>query len=157
MAWTDLPAYTAGSKITAAMLELLRGNFKAIGDPWTSYTTTWTASSVNPSIGNGSLNGFYAQTGKWVRFRIFLDYGSTTNAGTGDWFFTLPVASIAVRGALGNAVCYNGSLLYPRLAYSVNATTMVVSDFTPTRITGTVPFTWNSNSELNIIGQYEVA
>jgi hypothetical protein len=160
MTWTDpsTAPWLAGHEPTSAeLIAHVTNNLKMLGDAWGSYSPTWSASGTAPAIGNGTLNGFYMQVGKWVRARIFLDYGTTTTAGTGTWQFTLPVASVVGRGSLGTAVCYDGGVLYPRLAYQNGTSTLVLSDFTPTRVGATNPFSWNSSSELNIMMQYEAA
>ncbi len=56
-----------------------------------TYTPTWTASVVNPSLGNGTLSGTFFQRGRTVNVIVQLVIGSTTTLGTGDWFFTLPI------------------------------------------------------------------
>ena len=89
MAWTDLSPYTVG-RFTAAMAELLRGNFKAIGDPWTAYTPSWTSSGTAPAVGNGTLTGAWISAGKLATVRIVLLSGTTTTYGTGVYNFTLP-------------------------------------------------------------------
>ncbi len=61
----------------------------AINTAWTSFTTTWTASS-NPSIGNGSISGAYKLFGKMLWFTIMIALGSTTNIGSGAYGFTIP-------------------------------------------------------------------
>jgi len=61
------------------------------GAAWQSYTPTWTASSVNPTLGNGTLTGAYNKVGKMITARIFLQYGSTTSSGTGAFRWSLPV------------------------------------------------------------------
>lgn len=158
MTWTAPRTYVAGEVITAGILNTdHRDNLKMLGDAWAAYTVTWTSSGTTPTIGNGSLTGATLQVGKWTRFRILLDWGTTTNAGTGTYVFTLPVNSIATRGTVGTAVCYDGSILYPRLAFCNGASTFVVADMVPNRISGTVPFSWNSNSELHVVGEYEAA
>jgi hypothetical protein len=54
----------------------------------------WTATTTNPTIGNGTLTGRYIQLGKLVIYRIYLVGGTTTTLGTGPaYFITLPVAS----------------------------------------------------------------
>lgn len=159
MTWTPPSTPLAGDKFTSPGLWLpeVRDNMLMLSDPWDPYITTWSSSGTAPVIGNGTLQGYVKQIGKWVRARIFLDYGTTTTAGTGTWQFTLPAASVVGRGALGYAVCYDGAILYPRLVYQNGTTTLVVSDMTPTRIGATNPFSWNSSSELNIMMQYEAA
>lgn len=158
MTWTAPRTYVAGEVVTAAILNTdHRDNLKMLSDPWDAYTVTWSSSGTAPAIGNGLLSGFVKQVGKWIRGRIFLDYGTTTTAGTGTWQFTLPATSAVGRGSLGTAVCYDGSVLYPRLVYQNGTGTLVVSDMTPTRIGATNPFSWNSTSELNINFEYEAA
>lgn len=66
--------------------------------PYQSYTPTWTASSTALSLGNGTLVGTYADTGRHIDYRIELTIGNTTNPGTGFWTFGLPVAMSAGVG-----------------------------------------------------------
>ena len=63
---------------------------------WQSYTPTWTASTTNPSIGNGSIVGRYLQIGKTCWFRAYLQFGTTTTAGSGNYSVGLPVASVTI-------------------------------------------------------------
>jgi len=59
-----------------------------------AFTPTWTASSVNPTLGNGTLNGRYFQLApKAIFVRIDLAIGSTTSGGGGTYSFALPVAA----------------------------------------------------------------
>lgn len=158
MAWTDLSPYTVG-RFTAAMAELLRGNFKAIGDPWTDYgtpSTLWATSGTQPTIGNGVLAGRYWAAGKKFEFSISLVIGSTTNVGTGTWSFLLPVSMQNFRCLWGKADCFNGSIV-PRQISGVNATSFTVHSEAGTRLSGTVPFTWSSTHRLDIVGGGEVA
>jgi hypothetical protein len=66
-----------------------------VGSAWSSYTPVWSASSVAPTLGNGTLTGAYTQIGKTCHFRISLTIGSTTALGTGDYTFSLPVTAVA--------------------------------------------------------------
>lgn len=92
MAWTNPRTWTAGERLTAALLNLqVRDNLKAIGDPWDAYTPSWTAATTNPSVGNGSLVGAVRQMGSLVHFRLLLTAGSSTTFGSGAWKMTLPV------------------------------------------------------------------
>lgn len=65
---------------------------KIADEAWSSYTPTWTATSSNPTIGNGTLTGAYLQLGSIVFFRIRVEIGSSTNLGSGLYSFALPVA-----------------------------------------------------------------
>lgn len=75
--------WLAGQRITAERLRAGQG-------VWQPYTPTWTASTINPTIGNGQLVGRYVQVGNTVDFTIRIVWGSTTNAGAGPYDFGLP-------------------------------------------------------------------
>jgi hypothetical protein len=62
---------------------------------WGTYGVIWSATSVNPVLGNGSLTGKYILLGKTVTFRIYLVVGSTTTQGTGVWSFLVPAISVS--------------------------------------------------------------
>lgn len=105
MAWTDPKTWIANVALSAAELnQHLRDNLKAIGDPWQSYTPSWTSSGTNPSIGNGSIVGAYSQAGKLVNFRAQVTIGTTTTFGTGVYFLTTPVAVLPFRWMFTGAV-----------------------------------------------------
>lgn len=156
MTWTVPRTWVAGEIVTAALMNThVRDNEKMLSDAWGPYTVTWTATTTNPSIGNGSLTGAYMQIGSWVRFRISLVFGTTTNAGSGTWAFGLPATPLDAKGPLGTAICFS-TILYPRIAICTG-TTAAVADMTPTRIGPTTPFTWASTHEMHINGEYEAA
>lgn len=157
MAWTAPRTWVAGEIVTAAILNThARDNQKMLSDAWGAYTVTWTAVTTNPILGNGVLAGVYMQVGKWVRFRISLAYGTSTNAGTGTWAWSLPTGPSAVRGSIGTGTCFGGGVIYPRIAFCTG-TTAVLADMTPTRVGPGTPFAWSSSSELHMNGEYEAA
>lgn len=57
---------------------------------WTAFTPTWTCANTAPSVGNGTLAGYYLLTGKTCHLNIYLLFGGTTSGGTGAWTFSLP-------------------------------------------------------------------
>src|SRR4051812_11309895 len=57
---------------------------------WTAFTPAWKATTSNPAIGNGTMNGAYKQIGKTVHVQYYLLMGSTTTFGSGQWQFDLP-------------------------------------------------------------------
>jgi len=69
---------------------------------WQSYTVSWTATTTNPSIGNGTLSGRYVQLGKTVICAVSLTMGSTTTYGSGSWNLSLPKTSA------NNGIYYGG-------------------------------------------------
>ena len=158
MAWTHPDTPLTGDKLTAPDWWVrVRDNLLMLADPWDNYGVVWGSSGTAPAIGNGTLTGVAKIIEHWCRFRILMVYGTTSTAGTGTWTWSLPATPIVGRGALGTAVCFGGGILYPRFAYQISTSTLVVSDHTPTRIGGTVPFSWSSTSELNVLGEFEVA
>lgn len=58
---------------------------------WTTFVPTWTASTTNPSIGNGTLTSRWMKVGRTVTWVGNLWCGSTTNGGSGLWNVSLPV------------------------------------------------------------------
>ena len=150
MAWP----FTTGELVTAAHLN-------QISAAWTSYTPTWTATTTNPVIGNGTLSGAYWQVGKTVHFRIYLLAGGTTTYGSGNYRWALPVAPSTVPsfGALGQGTVIDTSAgsRNPRLALYAGSTTIMLADLTPTQVAHNVPFTFASGDEVWITGTYEAA
>ena len=111
MAWTTPRTWVSGEVPTAANFNThVRDNFKAIGDAWGSYTPTWASSGTAPTIGNGTLAGYYLQAGKLVIGRIVLTIGGTTGVGTGSYSMSLPVnAAVTGLAAVGSCGFYDNS------------------------------------------------
>lgn len=61
-----------------------------------TYTPTWTATTTNPTIGNGTLSGRYWQDGPTVRGVINLTIGSSTGLGSGNYLWQLPTNVIGL-------------------------------------------------------------
>ena len=78
------------SDVNEDFLGISNGSEMHYNAAWTSYTPTWTATTSNPAIGNGTLTGRYLLMGKTVYVRIYLQYGSTSTAGSGNWKWALP-------------------------------------------------------------------
>lgn len=75
----------------------------------TSYTPTWSASTTNPTLGNGTIAGRYFRMGRYVFFNIFVVGGSTTTGGSGAYSFSLPTA--AATTAANNPVGFMTGIL----------------------------------------------
>lgn len=61
---------------------------------WQSYTPSWTGSGSNPSIGNGIILGRWKYIdNKTALIRIYIELGSTTTVGSGNYSFSLPVTT----------------------------------------------------------------
>ena len=114
---------------------------------WQSYTVSWTASTTNPSIGNGILNGRYVQIGKTVMGTIEMIVGSTTTYGSGGWYFSLPKAVASNAFLTGNWVVVDASpfKFYAGLlrAYgSESKITQFIRDAGVYWVDATTPHTW---------------
>lgn len=153
----------AGGTPTAAWGDILNDNFAYIGAAWTAFTPTWTAVTTNPAIGNGTLTGAYRQFGKslWVAF--YIEAGSTTTFGSGEWILTLPNSLSSVAGRkqmLGGFIEDSSSANRYPIAGVINASATTVSRMASnasTGITATVPFTWAASDYLILEGILEVA
>jgi hypothetical protein len=164
MAWTTPRTWVSGEVVTAALLNThLRDNLNAIANLWTTYTPTWGSSGTAPAIGNGTLAGRYAQSGKVVNYEVLMLAGSTTTFGTGTWTFTLPVSGRApttfrpmgivrmVDVSLSNV--YNGFVTSNDGAVVAAST----SASPAASVSATVPFTWANTDYAYLAGTYEAA
>ncbi len=131
---------------------------------WTAYTPTWTATSVNPAIGNGSISGRYkALDSKTYAIQIKLAIGSTTTPGTGTWEFSLPsvtsgsfaqvlhglIADAGTRFYIATGVINNGSTKTNYILYQADSTGVGT-------VTHNTPITWASGDEIYLDGLIEV-
>lgn len=163
MSWTDPRTWVSGEVPTAAQFNAhLRDNFKAIGDPWQSYTPTWAAATTNPSIGNGSVAGRYIQAGNLIIFSATITAGSTTNFGSGAWTLTAPVPATALprifqgiaNDADGGLYPVYGILQADSTTFDLRRNPTTAGSFLQAVQAGQ-PFTWASGDQFNISGTYE--
>ena len=94
MALTAPSTWTAGISPTAAFFNTeIRDQFNALLAAPTAYTPTWTASTTNPTIGNGTITGEWWTIGnKFLHVVITITLGSTTTVGSGNYSIGLPAA-----------------------------------------------------------------
>ena len=101
MAWTDPKTWSTNDVLSASDLNTyLRDNERAIGK-LTSYTPVWTASTTNPAIGNGTIQGRYIALEEWCYVNIMIVCGTTTTGGGGVYTVTLPFAAASLIGGAG--------------------------------------------------------
>lgn len=94
--WNEQHAFSADNVVSASLVA---------SGAYVSYTPSWTGSTGNPTLGNGSLIGRYTRRGDRVKGYVELTYGSTTANGTGSIRFSLPVTAAAGEGdQLGEAL-----------------------------------------------------
>jgi hypothetical protein len=130
-----------------------------------SYTPTWTATTTNPTLGNGTLTGSYMQVGNLIAFTISLEFGSTTSGGTGNWRFALPFAlnfnrqSLICQGkALDLGVRWYTNLIGDSADPNTASTISIINpDSTDgDYLTATYPMTWGTSDALYVQGLYRI-
>lgn len=133
-----------------------------IEGPGVTYTPTWTAASVNPAIGDGTISGWYTRNGNVITATITVVMGGTTTFGTGEYIFSLPVATtVTDRNFVGAVHALDSGNAYRAgscvLAPGVDADTVrCYGDAGSTGYSPTVPHTWASGDTLNISITYIV-
>jgi hypothetical protein len=131
------------------------------GGAWTTYTPVWTATTTNPTMGNGGAEGYYSLTGKQVMFSIEINVGSTTKRGVGSYRFTLPVPPATNRRqvAAANILRY-GVVEYPGVAVISGGRIDHIDIATSTAgqyLSHSVPATLPTGSLISVTGCYEAA
>lgn len=89
----------------------------AVVTDWQDFVPIWEASTSNPSIGNGILQGQYRRIGDSAEIIITVKIGTTTNIGSGSYAFYLPSGlnidtdklTDVVLTSLGSASVYDSS------------------------------------------------
>jgi hypothetical protein len=157
MAWTSPRTWVAAEIPTAATLNThIRDNFKAIGDPWTSYAPT----VGNMTVGNATVTAGYLEAGKKVEFWIKLVFGSTS-VMTASPTFTLPVnapvRTVVARVLMFDTSAASGSAY--KFGSGTNSTTssLLIRDDASASISSTSPFTWATGDEIIISATYEAS
>lgn len=154
--FSALNTFSVKPEMTLGLTE--RGRSEAMGE-WTTYTPSWTANSVNPAIGNGTISGRYARVGKTVFFVIFIQAGTTTTFGSGFYLFSTPTTASSLSQNF-NVLLYDASANTRYIGtteffsstsfYAVEATTG--SDVNPA-----APFTFANLDTIRITGFYDEA
>lgn len=148
----------AGKGITVLVYDDTDDRWRVVaheqGD-WLDYTPTWTASTTNPTLGNGTLNVKYYQRGKEVQFEFFLAIGSTTNIGSGTYTFTFPFTINGSQiGFFPGMVLDSGTTRYAALAVPSSTTTFTVGVHgSGTDVAHNSPMTWATGDQLRISGK----
>lgn len=132
---------------------------------WTDYTPTLTASSVNPTVGNGTIAGRYKELDdNTVAIVINWVFGSTSAAGTGTYAFALPggMTSGARVQVLAGILSDEGTRRYVvsgRLGAGATTIDRIgVADASGAHVlSNNVPITWATSDELVLSGTIEIA
>lgn len=122
---------------------------------WVTYTPTLTGTTTNPTVGNGTLTGRWRYMGRQtVQVAVYFTFGSTSNAGSGAWEFTLPSGLTALTG-IGQAGTlalidsgtryFSGSTF---LASGASKFNMPTADGASSQVAHNNPMTWATNDVL---------
>jgi hypothetical protein len=128
---------------------------------WTDYTTVWTASTTNPAIGNGHIDGRYCRTNNLVVFQGIILMGTTTTYGSGVYRISLPINARSANGAVGYAILLDASAGYT--GYTGVGMMVTTSTFefrignAQTIFSPTTPITLNNGDQLRFTLIYEAA
>ncbi|MFF9199954.1 hypothetical protein ACF09L_32585 [Streptomyces sp. NPDC014779] len=151
-----------GSRITAARLAQISGI-------WTPYAVAWTATTTNPAIGNGILEGKYALVGGLCVVRVNVAMGSSTTYGSGQYQFSLPFPAAALGHPdfhwVGTSTALDrAAAWYPGQCRVASGASVVMPISSTTATGGTTtewnsgrPFTWGNTDILNLEVAYEPA
>jgi hypothetical protein len=124
---------------------------------WTPYTTTWSAVTTQPVLGNGTLTARYQLIGKTVNWMIQLNMGTTTTYGAGLWGFSLPLLP-RNHQPVGQVRCFDASastnIIGVAAAHTASVDLMRLLSTAGT-VSPAVPFTWANLDILSMSGSYE--
>lgn len=159
MAWTAPRTWVTGETVTAALLNThVRDNLKAIGDPWTSYTPTF--SGGISAIGNATVVAKYLQAGKLVIGEVKVTMGSTTTFAAAGIAITAP-ANLALQPTMAVGPAYmvdtSAGLGYVGVITPSSATAFAIGYSGTGGVTNTQPFTWAVSDILAFSFTYEAA
>ena len=129
-----------------------------------AYTPALTALGGTPAVGDGTLTGFYSRSGRRVSAGVLFQFGSTSNLGTGETRFSLPVAGGGTSiGQGAGRILDNGTGFLPCTTFvDANGTymTITVASITGapagTALNGTTPITFATGDTIKATVDYWV-
>ena len=121
--------YIANTTVTIATGNIIDKTVIATpyGGAWIAYTPIWTASTTNPTLGNGSISARYQYLGpKTVVLQFRLAPGNTTGLGSGNYSFSLPVSPSAAFFYHGAGLLASLGALPAVIQVASSATTFIM-------------------------------
>jgi hypothetical protein len=157
MAWTAPRTWVAGETVTAAIMNThVRDNLKALGDPWTAYTPTYTGLT----IGNAVVTAKFIQPGKLVIGEVKIVFGSTSTFA-GGFTVSLPVTAAVITVPVGVAYFNDTSAALhrsgPALTQAGGNTVAFIEAGGAGLVSNVIPFTWAVGDTLSFEFEYEAA
>lgn len=167
MALATPRTWVVGEVVTAALLNAqVRDQWNDIIAAWTAYTPSWTSTGTQPSLGNGSISGWYKSVGKLCTAIFEVTFGTTTTFGSGTYGWSLPFTAASPAGA-SSTLAYlgaargHGAAWYAGTAGVTKGTAIarIYSHVAATEWSPTEPVTWTASNTRYISGEitYETA
>lgn len=134
--------------------------YQALTGAWTDWSSTfaWTATSVNPAVGNGTKSAKYIQVGKLVIFTASIIMGTTTTYGTGTWLFSVPFTSATTDLHAGVSWLVDQGTATNRQPGVVRFNTtsnVTITGGSGGPVAAAIPFTWASTDRIGFTLVYE--
>jgi hypothetical protein len=119
MAWVPPRTWGTSETLTAAKMNEISASLDVVGGTtWQTYTPTW-GGATNPTLGNGSIAGWYLEAAGWCDVEFVLTIGSSTTVGTGSYTISIPVAAAsAATVAMGSGLVFDASAATPNNLFS---------------------------------------
>lgn len=160
--------WVVGEVVTAAMQNAeIRDQFNDLIAGGTAFTPSWTATTTNPVIGNGTLVGRSKLIGKMCTATLEGVMGTTTTFGAGTWMFSLPYTAASPGSTsanwawIGSARAHSATTWYTGASAVVKGTAIlrVFSHAAGTEWSPTQPHSWVGASTNYLHAQitYEIA
>lgn len=128
---------------------------------WTNYTPVLTATTTNPTIGNGTINGRWKYLDrKTIALYLKITFGSTSTYGSGTWYVSLPSGLVSANThmqLLIGCIMDNG-VDWKLAAGRINpaSTTICPVPEGGSEVYSTSPMTWASGDTLTLQGVIEI-
>ena len=149
VATTSASAYTF--KIDNVRVGPQAVTYGAAVTDWQTFTPAWTASTTDPTIGNGTITGAWRRVGDSVEILGYILWGSTTTNGSGAHYFGFPSGVVMDTSKLVGATAQNNTLGWATYHNSGAAVLpMSVVWDTTTRVSFNV---WQNSSAIAVQGQ----
>lgn len=148
--WTGtVPTFAAGAKVRGVDLQTIADIDTALTTAWTSFTPVFTAAGGSPAVGNGTISGEYRRLGKIVEYRGAFVFGSTSNAGTGEWYMSTPFTANTPDFVTGSAFLHDSGTSYFSATCAMrSAATKLNFIYQASQVAATVPMTWATGDRI---------
>lgn len=154
---------TGGSNYSLANQAITSAAYSYAATPqgfpqWFNYQPIWSATTTNPTVGNGSVLGAFTIVGRLCTVSFRIQIGTTTELGTGNYGISMPVSANTLGLIhIGSVFCNQPSVAnYIALARLLSANYVDFPLNQGTYISHSNPVSWASGSSINGSIQYPI-